>query len=298
MAVQISQQKFFEQITYGQTGTTGAEFEMYLYLTPELKGEYESFIRQNVTDHDLQRYYLGLPDGPVPVSHLLLDLLKANDSTGQWTYEFTGTQIEYRTFVHSEKGHFIDDVLSMITFIKEEAQKHGLEIRFIPVGPEDISMDIYPHNERYQKIQERFQETPEILRAAYRVAGLHFHFGVSNWEEMKAVYNEFVDELDSLKQLGDPTGERLAVYQIVAEGAEQDLQPPRIESQEDFYQTAVDQGFAENLKDCWWYVRMTPYGTVEIRVFNTTDDPDQISAIYDRCCEIAQRALQKLYNQN
>ena len=73
-------------------------------------------------------------------------------------------------------------------------------------------------------------------------------------------------------RLGDHSrGERIRLYQTMATN----WRPPIYESSDHFDAVAREQGFAENLRNCWHLIRLSRHGTVELRMFGMTENVDE-----------------------
>jgi gamma-glutamyl:cysteine ligase YbdK (ATP-grasp superfamily) len=157
------------------------------------------------------------------------------------------------------------------SLLNQGARQLGLEILTREVAPMDMDLTIYPDARYLGKVAPRLSR--EKLSAACRVTGTHLHFGVGSMEEAIAVHNLIVLEIDDLLQRGDHSnGERLRLYQTVSGNGI----PPFYESEEHFYTIACEKGFVNNPRDCWYFVRISCHGTVEVRVFGVTENVKEI----------------------
>jgi len=254
-----------------QFGTVGSELEFFIYsqLLKDSSGG----------------------SGFAPVAHQWLPVLRLTTIGGpdSFTYELSNCQVEYRTGVHSTSQSMIKEVEGLFGGLPPLFQSYDCEPRFIPVGPEDMPLHVYPHDARYEELEEKLPE--DILRAACRVAGIHVHIGTENFEQMLKVYNAFVKHYDVLVAfINQGNTERLGLYRQVADFAGQVTIPPHLESMEHFYALAVEHGFASNLKDCWWLIRSTRFGTVELRFPDMTEDLGLLEKFITMCLEIAHEA--------
>jgi gamma-glutamyl:cysteine ligase YbdK (ATP-grasp superfamily) len=254
-----------------QFGTVGSELEFFIYS-------------QLLKETDGGSGFVSGADELLPA--LRFSSIGGPDS---FTYELSNCQIEYRTGVHSTSESLIEEVKAVFSDFPQLFQEYDYQPRFIPVGPEDMPLDVYPHDARYKELEEKLPE--DILRAACRVAGIHVHIGTENFGQMLKVYNAFVKHYDVLVAFINPGNtERLDLYRQVADFAGQVTIPPYLESMEHFYALAVKHGFTSNLKDCWWLIRPTRFGTVELRFPDMTEDLGLLEKFITMCLEIAHEA--------
>ncbi len=187
-----------------------------------------------------------------------------------WTYELSRCQVEDRT--RSARDHFIvkANLLSNDNRGKFVAAKIGLGLQTLEVAPESMPLDVYPEP-RYLAIAEKISR--ETLSAACRVAGTHIHLGMRNMDEAIAAYNLLRAELETLTRLGDHSGgERIRLYRAMAGK----WNPPQYRDEQELFEIARQEGFAENSRNCWHLIRITQKGTVECRMFGVTVFPDEI----------------------
>lgn len=213
-----------------------------------------------------ERFLADASDNPVPRAREFL----AEVSGPAWTYELSACQVEDRTV---PKLGLEEIYLELEKNDREGigiAGRLGLNLRSIPVAAENMCLEAYP-DPRYQKIAERI--SLEKLKAACRVAGLHIHIGMSGWAKALLAYNRLRENLDFLCRIGDRSGgERLRLYKVMASN----WHPPVIENVEHFLETAEIQGFLSNPRDCYWLVRLSSHGTVELRMFDATENNFEI----------------------
>lgn len=180
----------------------------------------------------------------------------------RWTHELSACQVEDRTPPCKNLDGLSLELRKGISIGRATALSLNAKLATLEVAPEDMPRDIYPHEPRYQGIEHKL--SPEQLMAALRVTGTHIHIGMGSMAEAIAAANTLLPFLDDLIKIGDGSnGERMRLYRTVVP----DPMPPVYRDEEHFYQTAVEQGFAESPRSCWHLVRISVHGTVEIRVF-------------------------------
>jgi gamma-glutamyl:cysteine ligase YbdK (ATP-grasp superfamily) len=186
-------------------------------------------------------------------------------------YELSACQLETRTDPCNAS-----EVMSAL-IIPDEGLKNTmaeLELRplYAEVAPDTIPLDVYPDpTERYARITSNMPR--EVLLAACQVAGTHVHIGMPDHETALKVYNRVTDSCESLCCSGDgSSGRRLEIYRVVAPSRE----PPVYADWSAFYLAAKRNGFETNPRDCWTLIRLTVHGTIEFRMFGSTDSLERI----------------------
>jgi len=118
--------------------------------------------------------------------------------------------------------------------------------------------------------------------AAYRVAGVHVHIGCGSLHEAVERHDLLCDALVELARISDHSnGERLRLYGEVLAFTMGSNAPntigtsPHYESPEGWHARMRALG-VEQLASCYDLVRITSYGTVEVRIFGMTESPDEI----------------------
>lgn len=163
----------------------------------------------------------------------------------------------------------------------------GLKPAYIEIAPATMPLDVYPDpTGRYREIVKGISR--EVLLAACRVAGTHIHIGMENHEMALHVYNYVIHHLQELCEMGNGSfGERLGIYKQMAP----DYQPRPYKDWQDFYQYALEKGFAEDPRKCWSLIRISVHGTIEFRMFGSTESEERIEMWARRCHELCQMAM-------
>lgn len=203
-------------------------------------------------------------------------------------YELPACQIELR--IRRLEISKIKDELQYLERILDTAlDSLGLSKISLEVAPKDVPQDVYPDPDgRYADITRHME--PEVLLAACRVIGTHFHVGMPDPDTALAVYNEVIGSCDELVAMGDNSGGlRLAVYSVV----EPDPRPQPYISWNVFYRHGVEAGFADHPRRLWKLIRVTRYGTIEFRMFGVTDDIDKVvswgTVCHRKCADVLAR---------
>jgi gamma-glutamyl:cysteine ligase YbdK (ATP-grasp superfamily) len=198
-----------------------------------------------------------------PLSKKVLDFLNDN----RFGYELSACQTE--AHIGPVKiNYFEKESFSLHSELIEKLSLIGLKPLFQTVGPEDMSIEVFPDpTGRYQRITANMPK--ETLLAACRVTGTHFHIGMSNHHTALRVYNHTVLYFDDLCRIGDLTnGERHRIYQTMAK----DSIPRSYNSWEDLLNFYLENGYSDDPRKCWHFIRISTNGTIEFRMFDNTSD--------------------------
>jgi gamma-glutamyl:cysteine ligase YbdK (ATP-grasp superfamily) len=227
-----------------------------------------------------REFFLVDPESgdPVPRSAEFLRRVRGDQS---WTYELSACQVEHRTSPCGDRKVLRAELDRGVATGREITDDMGLELSAMSVAPMDMPLDVYP-DPRYLKISAGLPE--KVLRAACVVAGTHIHYGVRDLDHAIRVHNRLTAHLDELTDLGDKLNRaRIRIYKVMAPV----YQMMRYDSREHLFETAQLQGFEENPRNCWHFVRISVHGTVEVRVFGASDDADDVIAWAHRVFTIA-----------
>lgn len=219
-----------------------------------------------------REFFIFHEDRPDPNAQEFLYRMGTHTDEGdRWTCELSACQVEHRTAPHNTLKALREDL--------ERGSKEGHVIagfmgrgmRGIEVAPADMTLQVYP-DPRYTEIAKSLGD--DRLRAACRVAGVHVHIECFGLEDAIRVYEALRQNLPKLARLGDHSdGERLRLYGVVVNNLHT---PPRVQSPEHLYHLACQAGWGTNLRSCWWTLRFSRHGTVEVRIFGATDSVDEV----------------------
>lgn len=246
-----------------------------------------NFIPENAFKLGLEReFFLADRSGEiVPQAKVVYEELERRWGN-LFTYELSACQIESRTQVIP--------VESLVEYLKECEEKLdnvlsalGLQKLYLEVAPDTMPLDVYPDSSgRYAQISRQMPK--EVLLAACQVAGTHVHVGMPDIETALRVYNHVIRYCDELCTMGDGSeGRRLRIYKKVSP----DCVPYPYETWQNFYDTAVARGFAEEPRNCWTLIRITKHGTIEFRMFGVTQSIERIAQWAMRCRNLCLRAV-------
>ncbi len=202
-------------------------------------------------------------------------------------YELSNAQIELRTRPHPSAASLREELRLNDKNLTRSMSQMRLAPLHTEVGPEDMTLDVYPDpTGRYQSITRDMPRA--VLLAACRVTGTHVHVGMKDHEMALHVYNYVTRHLTELCEVGNGSfGERLAIYRQMAP----DYKPMPYESWDAYYQTALAKGFSEDPRQCWTLIRISVHGTIEFRMFGATDSIYRIITWAGRCLELCQEAM-------
>ena len=211
---------------------------------------------------------------------------KVNGSSHEpFGYELSACQIETRT-APVELKELSNELKVLDTALEIALSNLGLRKLCVEVAPDDMPLDVFPDpSGRYASISSKMPR--EVLLAACQVIGTHVHIGMPNHDIALRVYNHVINKCDMLCDIGDnSSGRRLKIYRVV----EKNPYPPSYASWDVLYQTALEKGFSDDLRNCWTLIRITAHGTIEFRMFGAVESIDQIvywaSLCRDLCMEV------------
>lgn len=225
----------------------------------------------------------------VPQAHEVLAHIKEKSLSPTFKqsvgYELSACQVEVRTPpCHMEK--LCDELYSQDRELSASMAQLGYTPLFLEVAPASMPLDVYPDpTGRYASMTKGMPR--EVLLAACRVIGTHVHVGMPDAETALRVYNRVIEECDTLCRKGDGSfGERLEIYKIM----EPNPIPMPFEDWQNFFETAVEKGFAEDPRKCWKLIRISSHGTIEFRMFGATNSVPQILSWAMFCHDLCRKA--------
>lgn len=216
------------------------------------------------------------------------DLVRAANGEHSWLKpELSACQVECVT-APTRPEDLAARLQSQQVTLRALAGSLGLRVAFKPVAPAEMPLTVYKSIDHFKAESKRYNQiatllSPETLQAGCRVAGLHVHVGMPDHKSALAAYNRAVRHVDRLIELGCQS-ERLAIYKHMP----LQWRPTQYNSWYDFYRFASFVGFANNPRDNWALIRLSVHGTIEFRMFDTTDDTDQIMDLVWSCVRATQ----------
>lgn len=207
-----------------------------------------------------ERFIVDAHGTTVPRAREFLDAIE----DPAWIYELSACQAEDRTKPQKKLVDVWRELCANDRNAKRILKSMRAKLVAIEVAPENMPFDIYP-DPRYLDIVARI--SGEQLRAACRVAGVHVHIGMRDLDHAIRAFNKLRRYLRLLCSLGDGScGERLRLYKIMAP----QWNPPEITSPKHFFELATTQGFTQNPRSCYWLMRISIHGTIELRMFGSS----------------------------
>jgi len=205
---------------------------------------------------------------PVPKAKEFLRRISGYYLNNEWTYELSACQVEYRTDPHLDLNDIIFELKQAFDTGSSLAHEMGCCLYAVDViDIPNFPMDIYP-TKRYKEISKFMAR--DVLLAALQVTGIHIHYGCRDLIHALAVYNILVEYIVCFMEMGDSSnGKRLDLYKKVAPN----MMPPFFENTSDFEKKVAVFG---SLSNCWYLIRITRYGTVEIRAFGSVSNYDKV----------------------
>jgi len=201
-----------------------------------------------------------------PQAKRFLDAIK----DPRWTYELSAYQVESRVGPQRDLSALKLEMLENENNGNQVAGQLGLALVNEEVAEHLFPLEVYP-DPRYLEIAARISKGK--LSAASRVTGTHIHIGTRDIDQAIAVNNRLYGYLDSFCFVGDHShGERLRLYRTMAES----WAPRMYFDSKHFFEVARTEGFTDNPRNCWNLIRISIHGTVELRMFGSTDNIDEI----------------------
>ena len=212
-----------------------------------------------------EAFLLDCADRIVPhVRHILPEF-----NSEDYDYELSASQLEHR-IGPTDTVNLRRDLVSQANEMRRKLSELRMDLLYVGAGPTSVPLDHHPCD-RYNEIVALMPK--RVLKAAVRVAGTHIHIGMPDRLTALATYNRVVDHTDELCEMGDQSnGERRRLFSIITNNLTPKKQPTWYE----YYQTAMNEEFHDDLGKCWWWIRISRFGTIEFRMFDTTESVDQI----------------------
>ena len=252
-----------------------------------------SFHAENTLKVGVERECHLMKDGKiVPIAKQVLEWLWTNND-GRchcYGYELSACQLEDRTEKPCDLAEVKKLMLKNEADIQDAEKALGFRRVFLGAAPADIPLDHYP-TERYDRIVQRLPR--QALLAACRVTGVHILVGMPDHETALKVYNQVIKYFEMLCRLGYTfSSERLDLYEEVVDNADkisfsprvrlffehliEVRQPPPYADWQEFYTRACREGFVNDPRRLWDFIRISKHGAIEFRMFDTTSDLDRI----------------------
>ena len=195
-------------------------------------------------------------------------LIFAHHPEGRIKPELPVHQIEVTTKPCVDINRLTHDLARLMNVLKRWGQEFCFEVCHECLPPSAFEVEVYP-KPRYLDILEHLG--PERLRNGW-ITSVHIHYGCRDFGQAIRILNHIRTQLDYFSKLSTFGAEskRLEVYAKMCS----EIVPPVIDSTEHLYELARNRGFNLDPRSCWWGVRISPHGTVEVRIFDNHPDLD------------------------
>jgi len=196
-------------------------------------------------------------------------------------YELSACQLEMRVGPDS-----LNTFCQSINRMRIQVESKCLEYRFKPcyesIAPDDMSLKVYPDpTGRYESIAKSMP-TDKLL-AACRITGTHIHIGMPDIETALKVHDNLVEHTGELIRIGDLTnGERIRIYKIVTPN----YLPMRLLNVTNMVDMYEKENCIDDPRSWWKLIRISKHGTIEFRMFDNTDDDQQVLLWGKTCHEL------------
>ncbi len=192
-------------------------------------------------------------------------------------YELSACQLEMRTTDPVLLCDVAKKLREQQACLESMLEEFGYRAQYTGVGPVDMVTDVYPDG-RYARITRHL--SPQRLLAACRIIGTHIQVGMPDADTALRVYNGVVRNLHGLRIVADKTcGERMRIYAEVQPRRE----PIPFCDWHAMHLHAIKHGWSEDTRQNWMLVRITRFGTIEFRLFDGTDSPDEVASWAREC---------------
>jgi gamma-glutamyl:cysteine ligase YbdK (ATP-grasp superfamily) len=207
----------------------------------------------------------------VAEAHLVIQEIwrRYPDLKKQFDKEFWNGQLEMKTRPHGTVIGVVDEISYLFDLANSVALEMGYELvaqEWIPFE-ENLTEIVSPLDERYLAYA---MANLLKLPAMCRVAGVHFHFGVSSFIEAINVHDRFACTMNDRIKQGWMNHERLKAF-IEHICSENVFFPPEFKDERGFYNHLKEGGFLKKMATYYGGVRIHHcYPTVEDRICGAT----------------------------
>lgn len=225
----------------------------------------------------------SVPRSPEFLAHMAKRMQSLGLNTERWAPELSACQVEDRTLPQHTAYGLSDDLDSAQKMGCNVAEKMSCLMQAVEVVPAHVACHVH---EKYLHLREKLPRS--VLMAAYRVAGVHVHIGCASLQQAVEFHDALCTELPAIVHMTDHTnGERLGLYhQVVAHTM--GVYAPHLPGTSPLYKSIT--GWEDRMRalgvtklaECYDLVRISHYGTVELRTPGMTDSVDEIIGWVER----------------
>ncbi len=215
----------------------------------------------------------------LPIADEILQQISGIEFPTTWTHEFSACALE-QTIGPAPFESISDTIITMDISKSMIESKFNVQLLAYEVAPQDLPDAVYPDpTGRYETIVQN--ESDELLDAARRTGGIHIHIGLADHDEALRVHKKLSNETvqEYLLSIGDNSNrERIELIQHFT-----DWSVDSFSSWEEFYEHIKDKDLLHDLKSYRPLIRISKYGTIEFRMFGSTNSRELIE-FYVRTC--------------
>lgn len=210
------------------------------------------------------------------------------DPTRLFTYELSACQIEGRTNPCASPEELELELRTNQDILRTGMEAMGCRPCYQEVGPANMPLSIFPDpTGRYQEIVR--QMSTDKLRAACSIIGTHIHIGMPDHATALRVYNRVIKYTARLCRIGDHSGgQRLRIYHELSPECVPTVYP----SWKVYYDYCKENGFSKDPRCCWTLIRISVNGTIEFRMFGTTEYSGRIVNWAKECRQMCMDAAE------
>lgn len=204
-----------------------------------------------------------------------------------WTHEFSACALE-QTIGPVKFENLHDTVVAMDISKSMIEQKFDVELLAYEVAPNNLPSTVYPDpTGRFGTIVET--ASSELVDAALRTGGIHIHIGIASHDQALRVHQKLSNEtvLEYLLSIGDNSNrERIDLIQHFT-----DWSVDSFTSWSDFYEYIKSKDLLQDLKSYRPLIRISKHGTIEFRMFGSTNSRELIEFYVKTCHGLVSFAL-------
>ncbi len=201
----------------------------------------------------------------------LNDCLALKGMSAQVSPEASAAQIEAKT--SPLVTHKVVKELGILINLTKDAIYNNFNLKWVlkPYASYNLDLYFYPDEPRYRTIFAGIDN--ELRRFVMSAMALHIHIGCKDKTAALRVYNMLAQDINNLIRID--FGGRLEKYIKMIPCAI----PKKYSSWQDFERDAKERGFQQNTSNNHSLIRITKHGTVELRMFNSSEDLERISKL-------------------
>ncbi|MBP6866231.1 MAG: amidoligase family protein [Candidatus Pacebacteria bacterium] len=229
-----------------------------------------------------------------PLADEILKSIDHDMFPSTWTHEFSACALE-QTIGPAQIEKLHETILAMDESKDMIEKQFDVKLQAFEVAPENLPDDVYPDpSGRYQAIQDTSPE--ELVDAARRTCGIHVHIGIGNHSDALQVHQTLCNEsfMEYLLSIGDNSNrERIELMKHFTEWTFDSFS-----SWQDFYDHLEKKNLLHDIKSYRPLIRLTRHGTIEFRMFGSTNSKELIEFYIKTCYNLVKFALKNIELKN